>query len=98
MLGELKVKVENAVARTMDGALAGSTTTLTACIKNMVETVGASLEHAVYMATAAPAKAMGLFDTMGSLDVGKVADIIAVDDDYNVKFVMVEGVVKLDNR
>lgn len=90
-LGELPVKVENHIARTMEGALAGSTLSIISAIKNMHLTVGAPLVGTVKMATANPAKAIGAFDRKGSVAVGKDADLTAIDDNYNIKFVMVGG-------
>jgi N-acetylglucosamine-6-phosphate deacetylase len=95
MLGELEVFVKDGVCRLPDGVLAGSTAKLIDCVRNMHETVGIPLADAVTMATATPARALGLFDEIGSLDTGKRADIIAIDDNYNVRFVMVDGKVKL---
>jgi N-acetylglucosamine-6-phosphate deacetylase len=97
-LGELTVHVVDGISRTADGTLASSTATMMDCVKNMHQVVGVSLAEAVQMATATPAKALGIFDTVGSLDCGKRADIIAVDGAFEVRFVMVGGVVKWDNR
>lgn len=93
-LGELPVKVVNGIARLSDEALAGSTATLMQCLKNMCETVGVPLADAMKMATSTPARALGVFDKVGSLEAGKQADIIAVDEHFNVCFVMVDGAVK----
>lgn len=94
-LGGETAVVKDGVARNKDGALAGSTTTLAACVKNMCISVGASLADAVMSATESPARALGIFDGVGSIEEGKCADIIALDKDLNVKFVMVGGEVKL---
>jgi len=95
-LGELEVVVEGGVSRLPDGTLAGSTTSMIECVKHMHRDIGVPLEAAVNMATTAPAKALGLFKTLGSLDIGKSADIIGVDEDLNIRFVMVDGEIKKD--
>ncbi|MCL2421327.1 MAG: N-acetylglucosamine-6-phosphate deacetylase [Defluviitaleaceae bacterium] len=97
-LGEIIVNVSKGVSRMPDGTLAGSTTTMLECVKNMHQGVGCSLEAAVQMATGTPAKTMGIFDKVGSLDKGKCADIIGLDDGLNVRFVMVDGVVKYHSK
>ena len=40
-----------------------------------------------------PAKAVGEADRIGSLEVGKCADIIICDDDFNVITTIIEGEV-----
>lgn len=98
VLGELPVKVTNGIARTESGALAGSTLKLNIAIKNAVETVGIPMFDAVKMATATPAKAVGKFDSIGSVSVGKMASLAAFDDRFNPVFVMVEGEVKKQSK
>ncbi|MCL2015909.1 MAG: N-acetylglucosamine-6-phosphate deacetylase [Defluviitaleaceae bacterium] len=95
-LGELNVKVVDGASRLADGSLAGSTTNMLTCLKHMHKNIHVPLAEASEMATATPAKALGIFNKIGSLDVGKSADIIAFDDDFNIVFVMVDGVVKIN--
>ncbi|MCL1989033.1 MAG: N-acetylglucosamine-6-phosphate deacetylase [Firmicutes bacterium] len=97
-LGELAVQVKDGASRLPDGSLAGSTTTMLTCLRHMHKVVNIPLEETAEMATATPAKALGIFDKVGSLDIGKSADIIALDDDFNVVFVMVDGVVKMQPK
>ncbi len=91
MLGELPVKVENSIARTMEGALAGSTLSVIRAVKNAHQVVGIPLEDAIKMATLTPARAIKKDGQIGSIKPGKQADLIAIDDDFNIKFVMVNG-------
>jgi len=95
MLGEIPITKMDGVARTPEGSLASSSIGLIDCVKNMHRVVGVPLTEAVKMATETAAKAVGIFDTVGSLDINKNADIIAIDQDFNVKFVMVGGQVKI---
>ena len=90
-LGELTVVVKDGIARTETGALAGSTLTMLNAVRNMHQKLGIPLAEAVKMATATPAKAMGVFDRTGDIAEGKLADIIALDEELNLKFVMVGG-------
>ncbi|MTI71244.1 MAG: N-acetylglucosamine-6-phosphate deacetylase [Firmicutes bacterium] len=91
VLGELKVKVNKGIARIYDGSLAGSTLKLINGVKNMVTKVGISLEKSLQMATINPARVLGLDNEIGSIEEGKCADIVALDDDFNVVFTMVDG-------
>jgi len=93
-LGELAVLVKDGVSRLPDGTIAGSTTTMLRCVRNMHLAVGVPFEEAVQMATATPARALGLHEETGSLDLGKCADIIALDDNFELRFVMVGGEIK----
>jgi len=93
-LGEIQITKTNGIARTPEGALASSSIGLIDCVRNMHKTVGIPLADAVTMATASPARAVGQYATHGSLEENKTADIIAIDDDFNVKFVMVDGIIK----
>ena len=90
-LGELTVYVRDGIARTNTGALAGSTLTMLNAVKNMHQKLGVPLIEAVQMATSSPAKALRIFDRAGDIAEGKYADIIALDEDLNLKFVMVDG-------
>ncbi|MDR2940646.1 MAG: N-acetylglucosamine-6-phosphate deacetylase [Clostridiales bacterium] len=93
-LGELEVVVKDNVVRLAEGgSLAGSTLSVISAVKNMNKIIGVPLFQAVKMAAQNPAKALGIYDEIGSLAVGKKADLIAIDDDFNVKFVMVDGKV-----
>ena len=86
------VNVVGGIARTLDGALAGSTLTLDRAIENLMSFCGISLEDAIINATEAPAKEIGIFDDCGSLDVGKRADILFIDaDKFKINSVMHGG-------
>ena len=69
-----------------DGTLAGSATNLYDCMRNAVS-FGIPLESAIKAATINPAKSASL-DNVGSLAVGKEADVILVDKDLNLKKVL----------
>jgi N-acetylglucosamine-6-phosphate deacetylase len=56
-----------------------------------VENTSASLQEALHMASLNPAKAIGLDQQKGSLEVGKDADVVVMDPQLNVKLTFVEG-------
>jgi N-acetylglucosamine-6-phosphate deacetylase len=78
MLGGFAVQVAQgrAMAR---GVLAGSVLTLDRALTNFMEFTGASLEQALRLATVNPAAMTGLSDQVGSVAVGRVASLVAVD-------------------
>ena len=86
------VNVIGGIARTLDGALAGSTLTLDRAVENLMSFCSIPLEDAIINATEAPAKEIGIFDDCGSLDVGKRADILFIDSDkFKINSVMHGG-------
>ncbi len=90
-LGKQDVIVKNGVCRLMSGELAGSTLTMNAAVRNMVELVGAPLQEAVMMATINPATVVGIEDRKGSIEPGKEADLVVLDEKLNVCSTIVRG-------
>ena len=43
------------------------------------------------MVTSTPAKAVGLYSERGSIEPGKIADLVVLDEDLNVKGVIING-------
>ena len=87
----LPVTVKDARAYTHEGAVAGSTLTLIDGVKNLAEFVHIPFASAICHATVSPAKMLGVFDTVGSLDVGKMANMLVLDNDNNVREVIFKG-------
>ncbi len=73
-----------------NGTLCGSVGTVMTCVRNMVS-VGVPVEEAVKMASLNPARDLRVDDRLGSIEVGKWATFVLVDDDLNVKAVYVKG-------
>lgn len=87
----LSVIVKGGQARTRDGAIAGSTLSLIDGVKNLAAFADISFESALYNATVAPAKMLGVFDDVGSLEAGKIANMLVLDEENNVREVIFEG-------
>lgn len=85
-LGGQRVFVKNGEARLADGTLAGSVLRMNVAVKNMVEKIGFSLEDACDLASANPAKALGIFGECGSIKEGKRSDFAVLDGDLNVLY------------
>lgn len=70
-----------------DGTLAGSASNLFDCMKNAVD-FGIPLEAAIKSATATPAKSIGAYPNIGSLQVGAKADVLIVSKDMELEKVL----------
>lgn len=88
-LGSLEVEVKDGAARLPSGSLAGSTLTLDAAIRTVVD-AGIPLAEAVRAATEIPARALGRPD-LGTLDVGAPADAVLLSPDLEVQHVWADG-------
>lgn len=86
-----RVTVRDGRATLADGTIAGSAATLDMCVRNLHQEVGVPLLDAVKMASLNPARVLGLGGTRGSLEVGKKADLVVIDENVNVNLTMVEG-------
>ncbi len=75
------------------GSLSGSVVGMNRDVANVVRFAGMSLAEAVAMASANPARLLGLGGRKGTLAVGCDADIIAIDDQVSVLWTMVGGTV-----
>ena len=71
--------------------LAGSVSTLSRNVRNVVEQVSISLQDALRLATVNPARLIGVDDHKGSLEAGKDADLIVIDERVSVHATMVGG-------
>ena len=76
-----------------DGTIAGSVLKLNEAVRNLRDYTDLSLAEVFACASLNPAKAIGEDDKVGSLEVGKCADIIICDDDINVLTTIIDGAV-----
>jgi N-acetylglucosamine-6-phosphate deacetylase len=74
-----------------DGRLAGSAHLVLHGIRTLVEQVGTPITDAVRMASAVPARVLGLDGKKGALAPERDADLIAVSTDWEVIWTLVEG-------
>lgn len=97
-----RVIIEDGVCKLADrSALAGSVATMDRLIRTMVQKAEIPLADAIRMASETPAHIMGVSDRKGSLQKGKDADILVLDDNLNVRAVWAMGqlvVDKLENK
>ena len=84
-LGVNDVVVEDGDAKlATTGVRAGSTLTLAQALKNIVKFTDHPVEDVIPLMTVNPARAMRMDDRKGSIEVGKDADMVLLDDDLNI--------------
>lgn len=80
-----------------EGKLAGSRMTLDNSVRNVMTHTGYGLCHAIRMATANPAKLLGIDHRVGSLAPEKSANLIIIDDMVHIKRVIFQGELVVEN-
>lgn len=90
----IRVIIEQGVAKLPDrSSFAGSIATANQLIRTMVNVAGVSLIEAVQMITINPARIVKRDHEIGSIAVGKKADLVLFDEQIDVKLTMVEGCI-----
>ncbi|MDH8678710.1 N-acetylglucosamine-6-phosphate deacetylase [Fusibacter bizertensis] len=92
-LGGQKVIMKDNSCRLEDGTLAGSVLSTGQALKNLLKFSDLELVEIVKMLSGNPAKLIGLGESMGSLEVGKLANIVLLDGEMEVKKVYVHGIL-----
>ncbi|MFD3486410.1 N-acetylglucosamine-6-phosphate deacetylase [Streptomyces sp. NPDC058665] len=91
-LGPLEVEVKDGVARlAVGGSIAGSTLTLDTAFRRAVTVDRLPVTDIVRAISANPAKLLGVYDRVGSLEPGKNADLVILDGDFTVAGVLRRG-------
>ncbi len=91
-LGPLDVEVSDGVARLVQGgSIAGSTLTQDRAFQRAVTIDRLPVQDVVAALSANPARLLGMYDTIGSLEPGKDADLVLLDADFALKGVMRRG-------
>lgn len=79
--------------RIASGALAGSVAEMDFVARNIKEFTGCTMEELILMTSTNAAKQQGVFGRKGSLNIGKDADIIILDETLHVQTTICRGVV-----
>src|SRR5690606_16113048 len=83
---------EYADVRIIEGVgLAGSKLTMDRAVHNMMNHAGVGLVDAFRMASLNPARLLGIDHQVGSIEAGKVANLIVADEELNIDKVMFRG-------
>ena len=73
------------------GGIAGSKLTMNQACRNIMSHTQCGICEAFLMASRNPARAIGLGDEIGTIEVGKTADLVFVNDRFDVKKVILGG-------
>ena len=95
-LGGTKIVYRDIVCRLEDGTVAGSVLPLNRGVWNVYTNSSIPLWECVNCASLNPATTIGLESSKGSLEVGKDADIIICDNDFNVQKTIIGGEIKYE--
>ena len=95
-LGGAKIIYRDIVCRLEDGTVAGSVLPLNKGVWNVYTNSNIPLHECVKCASLNPASVIGLSKTKGSLEVGKDADIIITDNEFNVRKTIIGGTVRYE--
>ena len=93
-LGGQKFVSKGIECRLPDGTIAGSILALNKGVWNVYTNSDIPLYECVNCASLNPANAIGIGDKKGSLEVGKDADIIITDCEFNVEKTIIGGTVR----
>lgn len=97
-LGGQEVTVAEGKAVLQDGTLAGSILKMEKAFQNITLFTGCSIEEAVQMTSINPAKQLGIYDRKGSIQAGKDADIVILDEQLNVYMTFCRGDLAYQRR
>jgi N-acetylglucosamine-6-phosphate deacetylase len=90
-LGGQEVSVADGIARLpSSGVLAGSTLTMAAALRRTIHS-GVSIVDAARMASTTPARVLGLDGDLGTVEPGRRADLVLLDDDLHIVAVLRRG-------
>ena len=93
-LGGAKIIYRDNICRLEDGTIAGSVLQLNKGVWNVYTNSTIPLHECVNCASLNPATTLGIQDKKGSIAPGKDADIVILDNDFNVTKTIIGGIVK----
>ena len=93
MLDARPVHIQNGAVRLEDGTLAGSVLTMERALQNLCAASGRSLEELWVTSSLNAARAIGVSAHKGSLEVGKDADLVLLDDSFQIHLTVALGEV-----
>ena len=97
MLDDRSVNIQDGAVRLQDGTLAGSILTMERALQNLCSATGRSLEELWVTSSLNAARAIGISSRKGSLEAGKDADLVLLDDSFQVHLAVAQGEIVYDD-
>jgi N-acetylglucosamine-6-phosphate deacetylase len=91
MLDDRSVRIQEGAVRLADGTLAGSVLTMERALQNVCAATGRPLTETWMMSSLNAARAIGVSAQKGSLEVSKDADLVLLDEEFNVRLTIARG-------
>lgn len=95
-LGGAKIIYRDIVCRLEDGTVAGSVLHLNHGVRNVWKNSAIPLHECVNCASLNPATTLGIADRKGSIEIGKDADIVVLDENFEVQKTLIGGKIKYE--
>jgi len=89
--------IKDGVVRLLDGTIAGSAKTLLNGVQHLIKR-GIPIKDVAKMASYNPAKSIKMEKEVGSISIGKYADLVVLDNEYNVACTYINGRCVYDSR
>ena len=93
VMNGIEFTLKDGKAATKEDTIVGSALDLFTAVKNLAKFADIPFEEALIAATKAPAEMVGLYESRGSLTVGKRADMVLCDKNMKIRSVFIEGVL-----
>src|SRR5258708_17111444 len=91
------IRVQNGRTQNARGSIAGSVITMRDAVRMMLSLV-VSESAVARMASLNPARLLGIDDNCGSIQEGKLADLVALDREGQVRMTIIGGVPAMANE
>ena len=90
------IAVNNGRTQNANGSIAGSVITMLDAVRT-IRSIGIGEVETATMASLNPARLIGIDQDCGSIEVGKRADLVALDDQSEVRLSLINGLVAFDS-
>lgn len=94
---DVNVQVDETGVHLPDGNLAGSNLTMDRALRNFMQATGTPIELAWRAASLNAAQALGVDQEFGSIEVGKRADFVLLNEQHEVQATIVDGQLVYSN-